>query len=216
MIVLTTKGKLPNTSHFRFWPVATTKASALQHFPPCHGTIWPQACFDYLRLGCMSCTRGTQGGLFFYKPLFGTSDSGIVHLGEIKLLPNENDAFLASELQTTCSREAKSGQMLDSKLTACSKDVHWWSVDRTLRANVLWNQWVIFVYLYYGHAWFADKFWVELYEDTTWCYTVVQHGCTLSIRATCITAAREMSRYTGSWWAQSALGDFQSSTLRWV
>ena len=86
----------------------------------------------------------------------------------------------------------------------------------SLRAKVLWNQWVIFVYLYYGHAWFADKFWVELYEDTTWCYAVVQHGCTLSIRATCITAAREMSRYTGSWWAQSALGDFQSSTLRWV
>ena len=28
-------------------------------------------------------------------------------LGEIELLLNEKDAFLASELQTTCSREAK-------------------------------------------------------------------------------------------------------------
>ena len=29
---------------------------------------------------------GTKAGLFFYKLFFGTSDSGTIHLGEIKLL----------------------------------------------------------------------------------------------------------------------------------
>ena len=131
LIVLTTKGKLPNTSHFRFWPVATTKASALQHFPSCHGTIWPQACFDYLRLGCISCTRGTKGGLFFYR-LF-------LELHIFKLLPNE--MVLSSHLSfkpRALERPSPGICPLPNSPPAEMMPI-WWSADRTLRANVLWR-----------------------------------------------------------------------------